>query len=203
MRARDRLLNFLRGWALLTAALPMLIVYRAAVQPRYQWGLFGMFGQGITPGYFVVVAAALLAWAAVVFGTLRSRAAGPLFVALNAVWFASILIGVIRQGQRMSVRGDALGANINLAIVGPILFGALLMLSAYWWWRRGNASPPAVILPLAPWRRVLLGIALVLLPVIVVLFGLGDGLPHTWKDQLAVVCVIVQVVAVGAALRNL
>ena len=99
---RDRLLNLLLGFALLTAALPTLIVYRAAVQPQYHWGLFGLMGRGVTPSLFVIVAAALLAWAAVVLGSLRSRAAGPLLIALNAVWFVSIVWGAILLGSRMT-----------------------------------------------------------------------------------------------------
>ena len=145
MRAdRDRLLNFLLAWAMVTAALPTLFVYCAAVQPRYQWGLFGILGQGVTAGLFVIAAAALLAWAAVVLGSLRTLAAGPLLVVLNAVWFASILIGAIRLGSRMTVRGDAWGVSLNLAVVGPLLFGALLLLSIRWWWtHRGRSSVTA------------------------------------------------------------
>jgi hypothetical protein len=199
---RDRLLNFLIGWALLTATLPMLIVYRGALQPRYQWGLFGLFGEGVTPGFFAVVAAALLAWAAVIFGSLRSRAAGPLFVALNALWFGSVLEGALRLGSRMTVRGDAWGVRVNLAVAGPVFFGVLLLLSIRWWWMRRAQTHGIVTLAPSRARRVLFGVALALLPVIIVLFGSGNGLPHTWMDRLAVVCVVVQCLLVGAALRD-
>jgi len=200
--ARDRLLNFLLGWALLTAALPTLIVYRAALQPRYQWGLFGIAGQGVTLGLLFVAAAALLAWAAVVLGSLRTRPAGPLLVALNTLWFGFIVVGALRLGSQMTFRGDAWGVRINLAVVGPLLFGALLLLSIRWWWTRRAPSVVAVAFPLSRTRQVLFGAAVTLLPAIVVLFAVGDGVHHTWADRLAVLCVIAQSVFIGAALRD-
>jgi hypothetical protein len=198
---RDRLLNLLVGCALVTAALPTVIVYRAAVQPRYHWGLFGIQGEGVTPGLFVIAGAAFLGWAAVVFGSLRTRAGGPLLIALNTVWFATILWGALRLGSRMTLRGDAWGMNINLAWVGPPIFAALLLLSIRWWWTRGRRLSGAATLDPTRVRRVLFATALALFPAIVVLFASGDGLHHTWTDRLAVVCVIAQCLSIGAALR--
>lgn len=43
---RDRLLNFLLGWLLFSAALPTLIVYRAALQPKYRWDYSGLWARG-------------------------------------------------------------------------------------------------------------------------------------------------------------
>ena len=59
--------------------------------------------------------------------------------------------------------------------------------------------------PLTPsrTRQVLFGAAAALFPVIVALFAAGNGLPHTWKDRLAVVCVIAQGLFVGAGLRDI
>ena len=124
---KDRLLNFLLGWALLTAALPTLIVYRAAVQPRYQWGLFGITGEGVTRGLLFTAATAVLAWAAVVFGSLRTRAGGPLLIGLNTLWFTFVFVGALQMGSQMTFRGDAWGVRINLAVAGPLLFGGLLV----------------------------------------------------------------------------
>lgn len=199
---RDRLLNFLLGWALLTAALPTLIVYRAALQPRYHWGLFGIVGQGVTLGLLLVAAAAFLAWSVVVLGSLRTRAAGPLLIALNTLWFGSIVVGALRLGSQMTFRGDAWGVRTNLAIVGPLLFGVLLLLSIRWWWTRRDRSRVVASLAWSRARRVLFGAALALLPVIVVLFAIGDGTRHTWADRLAVLCVIAQCLFIGAALRD-
>ena len=106
---RDRLQNLLTGWALFTAILPTLIVYRAALQPRYQWGLFGVAGEGVAAGYFIVVAAAALAWCAVVLGNLWPVAGAPAFIVLYAVWFTAITIGAVQLGSKMTVRGDAWG----------------------------------------------------------------------------------------------
>jgi hypothetical protein len=41
-----------------------------------------------------------------------------------------------------------------------------------------------------------------LLPVIVTLFALGDGIRHTWMDRVAVVCVIAQCWLVGVGLHD-
>lgn len=198
---RDRLLNWLLGFAMLTAALPTLIAYRALLQPKYQWGLFGIFGQGATPSLLVIIAAALLAWAAVVFGSLRTRATGPLLVTLNAVWFASLVWGALQIGSRMTLRGDAWGMRINIAVVGPLAFGVLLLLSIRWWWTRRH-RPPGPALHLSPARRYLFIAALALLPVIVALFAMGDGMRHTWMDRAAVVGVIAQCLLLGAALHR-
>lgn len=198
----DRLLNFLLGWALLTAVLPTLIVYRAALQPHYHWGLFGVVGEGVTLGLLFVAAAAMLAWAVVILGNLRTRPAGPLLIALNTLWFGFVVVGALRLGSRMTLRGDAWGVRINLAVVGPLLFGALLLLSIRWWWTRRAVSRVGVERRLSRTRRVLLRVALALLPVIVVLFAIGDGVHHTWADRLAVLCVIAQCLLLGAALRD-
>ncbi len=48
----------------------------------------------------------------------------------------------------------------------------------------------------------MMGVAVVLAPVIILLFAAGDGVHHTGKDRLAVVCVIAQCLLVGAALRG-
>ncbi|MGH7725663.1 MAG: hypothetical protein ACREOU_09560 [Candidatus Eiseniibacteriota bacterium] len=205
---QDRLLNFLLGWALLTAALPTLIVYRAAMQPRYQWGLFGIVGEGVTPGLLVIAAAAILAWSAVVLGSVRTHAGGLLLIGLNALWFTSILVAALRLGSQMTLRGDAYGIRINLAILGPLVFGALLLLSIRWWWtRRQNlvgfeALSTLKVTLTSGARRVLCVAAVALLPVILVLFAIGDGARHTWADRVAVGCVIVQCLCVLAALRD-
>lgn len=199
---RDRLQNLLTGWALFTAILPTLIVYRAALQPRYQWGLFGVAGEGVTAGYFIVVAAAALAWCAVVLGNLWPVAGGPAFIVLYAVWFAAITIGAVQLGSKMTVRGDAWGIGINVAVLGPILFGALLVLSLRWFWTGRARAAAETRCVLSGTHRVLLGLALALVPFIVVLFAQGNGLPHRWTDRLAVVCVVVQALLAGAGLRD-
>ena len=93
--------------------------------------------------------------------------------------------------------------RVNLSAVGPLVFGALLLLSIRWWRTRGSIVSGASVLPLSGVRRLLFGAAVGLLPVIVVLFAFGDGVHHTATDRLAVVCVIIQCLFVGAALRDL
>src|SRR5437016_5129453 len=117
----DRLLHALLGWTLFTAALPTIVLYRAGIQPLYEWGLYGIHGRGVTAGYFIVVASAVLAWTVVVLGF---RGARPPFAALLVIWHAlllgSLIAGVVRFGSDMSVRGDALHLRIDLSIIGPL-----------------------------------------------------------------------------------
>lgn len=200
---RDRLLSFLLGWLLFTAALPTLIVYRAALQPKYQWGLYGVMGQGMSAAFFIILGTALLAWTAVVLGSLGARPPfAALLVTVNALWFVSMVIGALRLGSRMTVRGDAWGVRVNVAIIGPLLFGALLLLSIRWWWTRRCRPLVTRLSSPSRMRNVLLGAALALTPIIVVLFASGDGVHHTDKDRVAVVCVIAQCLFLGAGLRR-
>ncbi len=200
---RDRLLSFLVGWLLFTATLPTLIIYRAILQPRYQWGLFGILGEGTSPGLVIILAAAVVAWLAVVLGSTGGRRPfAPLLILVNASWFLSLIYGVLRFGSEMSVRGDSWGVRINVAAIGPLLFGALVLLSIWWWWTRRNLSRTAAPVSLSRLAYLMMGVALILTPVIILLFAAGDGVHHTGKDRLAVVCVIAQCLLVGAALRG-
>ena len=197
----DRLLGFLLAWVTFTAVFPTIILYRAALQPNYQWGMFGVTGVGLSGGYLVVLVAAVWAWAIIV---VRRRGTQPPFAALliswNAFLFASIIYGVLTFGSDVSFRGDTLGIEVRLAIVGPVAFGAFLLTSVLWWWR--NRTPSHSSTPSAWSRRtkILMGIALALVPAIAVLFVLGDGVNHTNYDLAAIVLVAAQCILVGAAL---
>ncbi len=194
----DRLRNHLIGWVLVGAILASLPVYRAALQPRYEWGLFGVTGTGMSAAYPVVLVAAIWAWVTVVLG---HRAPGRPFPEMLITWnglvFSSMLWSAFLHGADMRLRGDALGMDIPLAWIGPALTGVLLGASVYWILRRsGNVA-------VARWRprgKLVLALALALTPVIAVLFIQGDGRLHTHFDRAAVILVISQGLVAGAAL---
>jgi hypothetical protein len=120
-----------------------------------------------------------------------------MLIAWNGFVFVSIVWSTYRYGSDMRLRGDALGMEIPLAWIGPILTGALLAASVYWAMRRPR------IAPIARWRprgKLLLAVASALAPVICVLFRQGDGRLHTDFDRAAVILVIAQGLLAGAAL---
>lgn len=159
-------------------------------------------GEGMSPGFFIIVAVGLFSWTIVILGSLGVRPPfAALLIAWNGIVFGSMIYGAVRLGSKMTFRGDAWGVDINLAIIGPLLFGVLLLLSIRWWYHR-HFPPVAARVSISGIGKVMLGAALALVPVIVVLFAGGDGVHHTGKDRLAVVCVIAQCLFVGAVLRG-
>ena len=194
----DRLRNHLTGWVLVGAILAALPVYRAALQPRYEWGLFGVTGTGMSGGYAVVLIAAIWAWVTV---TLGYRAPGRPFprmlIAWNGLMFVSMVWSAYLHGSEMRLRGDAMGLDIPLAWMGPTLTGALLAASVYWASRRPATEPVA---RWRPRRKLVLAVPSALAPVICMLFLQGDGRLHTNFDRAAVILVIAQGLLAGMAL---
>ena len=196
---RSHLYGVLITWTAATSIFPTAIVYRGAVEPRYEWGLFGITGVGASPGYAVVVAAAVWVWRLVVLGQRHSPAFAPAALGWNGFLFLSLLLGVREWGSEMVLRGDALGVRINLAILGPVLSGAMLLasLALLRLERPKRANLPRV---LPPRYRIVLGAALALTPIILTLFGLSPGAEHTDLDRVAAVLTIAQCITVAYAL---
>src|SRR5687768_17153729 len=122
---RDRLLEMILGWAVFTAVLPTIVLYRAGVQPHYNWNLFGIPGTGPSPGYLVVIVAAAVAWYAIFLGFRGARPPfGMLLVLWNSLLLASIIYAVVRFGSAVDFRGDAMGIRIGVSVLGPVIFGA-------------------------------------------------------------------------------
>lgn len=198
----DRLLKVLLGWTLFTAALPTIVTYRAALQPQYEWGLYGLGGVGVNPAYFFVVATGVLAWLVVILGYRGARRPfSMLFLVWHGFLFASIAYGVTRFGSEMELRGDAMGLRVNIALLGPVLTGAILLAGIVWIWRSSRRSddttPPR-------WRRhsrMLMGAGAALTIAIVVLFRLSSGGVHHNDDRIAIVFVVVQVFLFARALE--
>lgn len=198
---RDRLLETILGWAVFTAVLPTIVLYRAAVQPHYNWGLFGVQGTGPSSGYLVVIAAAALAWYTIVLGFRGARPPfGMLLVLWNSLLFASIIYAVVRFGSAADIRGDAMGIRINVSVIGPVVFGAFLLLSALWWWRNRDQNRWSIPAGWPKSARIMFSSALLLVPCIVLLFSQGDGEHHTNMDRIAIALVVTQCLLVSFSL---
>ena len=69
----QHLLEPLLAVVLFTAMLPTIVVYRAAIQPDYTWGLFSFSGTGVVEAYWGVVAVAVFCWIVLFLGLARPR----------------------------------------------------------------------------------------------------------------------------------
>ncbi len=196
-----RLSGLLYAGVVFTAAFPTLILYRAAIQSDYQWGLFGITGVGRSSGFWFVAAAAAWAWGTVYLGSCPPRRLfALLLVGWNGLLFGSIVNSLAASGRALEFRGDALGIRVNLAFLGPLLSGLLLLLSLVLLWRLWRGARRPAPLRRSKEARTALIIAAALLPIIVVLFSLGGGRIHTRWDRMAVAAVVFQCVALAAGL---
>ena len=187
----------LTAWALFTAVFSMLIIYRAAFNPEYQWGLFGVNGVGMSPAYAFIAAFAAWAWALVVLGERRSPLFAPMCVGWNAFLFLGMILSVREFGSTMEFRGDAYGIRLNIAFVGPLLTGILLAASLVL--LRRSLKTPVPTVP-SPTNRRNLALALGLTPIIALLF-FRVGADHTTRDRVAVALIVTQCIAAASAFK--
>lgn len=194
--------NLFLGFTLLTVALPTVVAYRGLLQPAYQWGLFGVRGTGPSGSWWIIASVAAYGWLAL---SLAHRRPGKRPAAMLWLWhaglFFNILAHALHHGSAMTLRGDAVGLSLNLAWLGPLCTG-LLLLAASLCLRHFCRAAPVPIQPLAPGARRCVGAGLALGPVIAALFLLGDGVRHTHFDRAAIFGVVLQSLLIGAALQN-
>jgi hypothetical protein len=202
---RDFVLEQVLGLNWLMAAAPTIIAWRAAIQQHYQWGLFGVTGEGSSSAFFwLILPMAGLGWVNFILGSRRpeSWVFPVLLLAWNGIWFGVSLYGAITLGEKMTLRGDALGMNIPVNVVAPAVTGVLAALSIYWVAvRRGRTMTPT---GKGRAERVLLIIGLALTPVFVALFAVGahqrGGLQTDW-DRAAVLVFIPHMILVGLSIN--
>jgi hypothetical protein len=196
--------DMLLGFTLLTVAFPTIGAYRGMLQRNYEWGLFGLKGLGAAGPWWLIALVAIGGWLTLTFAHLRP---GRVAAAALCVWhgslFANLGIHAWRQGPDMTLRGDAVGVSIHLALLGPALAGLLFAASAVHLARKwtGTAAPRTGN-PFAWPANLLLGGGLVLTPVIAALFVQGDGLRHTAYDRGAILGVVIQCLLLGAGLKS-
>lgn len=199
-RGARRLHILLMSWLTLTFVAAWLPFVRGAMDgPSYAWGTshFGwaVGGAGLGGDYWFAAAKAgfalLMLWAG------WRRPNGPFRLALLlwlAVRLADTLHAVITAPGDYRIQGDTLGMDVSLAVVAPLLDGAMLV-AAFWW----LLSAPALKVP--PFGRlnvVLLALFALLLPVQYWLLSQGRG--QDSNDVVGVLLTIAGWVALSAGL---
>ena len=192
----DRLLKAILIWTMLTLLLTWLPLVRGLMDgDSYQWGNsfwgFQFEGRGVQGDYWVLVLQALIGIALLYLGW---RGAHEPFSWLLLLWH--IPLGVqstydaLSSPEEYRFRGDTLGVDISLAWVGPLFFGGFALLSIFWVVRNLKMRREKVVPEWARANRVLLLIAVGLLPIQFVL--LRYGAPHGTPDQIGVILTILQ-----------
>ena len=192
--------RWLLAWTSLTTVVFWLVTARGAFEgPSYQWGLFGLGGQGTSGDYWFPVVMAFLSLFVIALAWRR-----PIWPVLGvvALWHVGLFAGAVRLAvsapDEFRFRGDTLGVDISLAWLGPVLFGlgAIGAMAGVWRsYRQEYASAPA-------WegrnRRWLL-LLIACLPVQFALLRFGT--PDSVADKLGVLLTIAQWLLVGRAFR--
>ena len=202
---RDFILEQVLGFDWMMAAAPTLIAWRATIQPHYQWGLFGVTGEGTSAGYFwLILPLVALGWANFIVGTRRpeARMFPLLLLAWNGIWFGASLYGALTLGDSMTMRGDALGVSVAVNVIAPVASGTLLALSIYWIAaRRGRLR---TVEGNTRVTRVLMIAGLAVAPLIAALFAVGaqqGGGRHTNWDRAAVLVFVGHMILLGLGLN--
>lgn len=117
-------------WFALTTVPFWLATIRGAFDgSSYQWGLFGHSGRGMGGDYWFPLISALIALVVMVSGW---RGRGWAFVWLvlwNVLLFAAVVLLVRSSSEDIRFRGDTLGIDVSLALIGPAIFAVGLLLS--------------------------------------------------------------------------
>lgn len=167
--------------------------------PSYQWGLFGLGGRGVGGDYWFPFLGASIALAVVAGGWRNRRWAFNTIAAWSVLVFAVVVAAVASSPTDFRFRGDTLGIDVSLAVVGPVLFGTSALLSQVAAWRvHLRRQVAAVEWQTRNWRwlTALVGA----LPFQFALLRLGG--PDSLSDQIGVVITIVQWFMVGRVFRS-
>ena len=168
--------------------------------PSYSWGLLGFGGAGFTADYWLPVTGSLAALLVQWLGWRGGRRL-PLYL-LVGLWHLSLAGGAAylaaTQPGDFRFRGDTLGIDFSLTVVGPAFLSAWAIAALVWIardLRAADASARAHDATDLRWAVALVG----LLPAQFVLlrFGAPDGV----TDQIGVLLTIAQWLLVGPALR--
>ena len=161
-------MTFVTGW------LPFL---RSLMDgPSYEWGatLFGLSFSGAGLGgdyWFPVLKTAIglsflwLGWRA------PNGAFRPLLVLWLALMFADTVHAVLTVPDNFRFQGDTLGMDFSLVLVAPALDGGMLLL-ALWFAAR---APALEARPMGPANQLMLGMAILFLPLQFFLLRSGQG----------------------------
>lgn len=192
----DRLLKAILIWTMLTLLLVWLPLVRGLMDgDSYQWGSsfwgFQVGGRGIHGHYWLVILQALFGVALLYLGW---RGAQQPFSWLLLLWHIPLGVqatyNALSSPEDYRFRGDSLGVDVSLAWVGPLFFGGFALLSVLWVVRNLKMRREKVVPEWARANRVLLMIAVGLLPIQFVLLRYGE--PHGTTDQVGVILTMLQ-----------
>lgn len=195
----DRLLKVLLIWTSVTTLIFWLPTVRGAFDgDSYEWSVLGFSGRGISEAYWLPFIGSSLSMVVLWLGW---RGARSLFKLLLGAWHSFLTIGitvVVQQDpEGFHLQGDTMGMDLDLAIVGPALFGGWTLL-AYWWIlrdfrRKPNSGPLAWTKRNKTWLLVLVAV----LPVQFTL--LRTGAMESPQDQVGVLLTVLQWLLLGIA----
>jgi hypothetical protein len=197
----DRLLKAILIWTMLTLIIVWLPLVRGLMDGNnYQWAnsFWGMQlgGSGIHGDYWILLAQAVVGIAVLYLGW---RGARQPFHWLLLLWLIPLAVQSCYDSytapEDYRFRGDTLGVDVSLAWVGPVLYGGFALLAILWVIRDLRSERLKVSPDWSRLNRVLLLIAVVLLPIQFVLLRFGEQ--HGPRDQVGVILTMLQWVLIN------
>jgi hypothetical protein len=161
----------------------------------YQWGSsfwgFQLGGRGLHGDYWVLLLQAAFGITLLYLGW---RGAQQPFHWLLLLWHVSLgaqaTYDAISSPEDYRFRGDTLGVDVSLAWVGPLFFGGFALLSVFWVIRDLRRGREKAIPEWNHTNRILLLLAISLLPIQFVLLRYGEQ--HGTTDQIGVILTMLQ-----------
>ncbi|MEM7351494.1 MAG: hypothetical protein AAF657_11850 [Acidobacteriota bacterium] len=196
----NRLFGVVMAWTVFTTVFVWLPIVRALARPDgYQWGFFGLRGEGLSGPFWIFPPLAL--YSALLFGHAWWGHRG-LFRSMLLLWhiaWAGMLIGsAFAFGNAARWQGQGWGFDFPIPIIALAysIFTLLVILWAVLDWRQSERPE---IPRWTPKNSRRLGVAVALLPVAYLLFRLGTN--YNWVTALAIGVTIVQWVTFSEALE--
>jgi len=200
----DRLLKAILIWTVLTLIIVWLPLVRGLMDgASYQWGNsawgFQFGGRGLGGDYWFLLLQAAFGLILLYLGW---RGARQPFHWLLLLWHIQLALQSIYNSgtspEDYRFKGDTLGVDISLAWVGPLLFGGFALLSIWWVVRDIRSGQQRTAPQWTLTNRVLLLIAVSLLPIQFVLLRFGPQ--HGPADQAGVILTMLQWVIINLGL---
>ncbi len=184
-------LRVVRAFSLLIAILPTLALYRATVDPAYEWGLAVISGSGRGDDYVWLLLFTVLAWISFAGANWYKRAwYYPLPLIVLGIVTAAFTYTYFSQ-DNLTFQGDAYRIKFELGLVSVLVAWIVFATCVYWViadWR----APEVVSLRWSKVDALLLSTCAILIPLILYLFSLGPEGVHTDTDRIAVILTVLQ-----------
>jgi hypothetical protein len=189
------------AWTVFTTTFLWTPTMRGFFRPDVSsWAVMEMQGSGRSGSFWVFPLLAALALLLFYLGG-RHRLRGlfhTLLLAWHGTLIAIVLYGIVREGLSADFEGAMWGVRVPLWIVA-VPFVAFFALAVRWVIGERREPPP----PPAPWRDLhwkSLAAAVLLLPVALVFFRIGEGID--WPTRIATATTILQWIVLTQALSH-